>query len=133
MNVFISDFIFALGIALIFSGIIASTGRKGPGPASGFLFFLLMFLLITWAGGIWLTPIGPNLWGVQWVNFLAISLVVFLILGALIPTKPFNIHPPTPEKSQTVAPEEIGFVAAVGFFFWFLALVMIAAILIYYL
>lgn len=71
------DFLFAFFIALALAGILAAftgdrrTRRTGAWPLFLFLFFLL--LMTTWAGGVWLTPFGPILWGACWPPFLAVA------------------------------------------------------------
>ena len=83
------DFLFAFFIALALAGILAAftgdrrTRRTGALPLFLFLFFLL--LMTTWAGGVWMTPFGPVLWGAYWLPFLAVAVIVALLLAALMP------------------------------------------------
>jgi hypothetical protein len=73
-----------------------------------------------WAGGVWVTPVGPPIFGVYWLPFLLIGLFVVLLIAA----------GSTPERrppAETVAREEE---AALGLsaFFWVLLLVLAIAI-----
>ena len=60
---------------------------------SGILFTFLIFLygkhrrpvVLIWAGGIWLRPAGPLLWGVSFINFLIVGLVATLLILAFSP------------------------------------------------
>lgn len=85
------EFVFALAISILCAAILlpvaAQAGwwarRPKPEPLSLFLLLLILFLA-TWAGGIWLVPIGPKLWGVAWAGFVAVGFLVALLIGALI-------------------------------------------------
>jgi hypothetical protein len=46
------------------------------------LTFLLIILLASWAGGIWISPFGPILWGATWLPFLLSGLIVALVFAA---------------------------------------------------
>jgi hypothetical protein len=70
-------FLFGLLITIVFS---AGFNRKGPWN-NIFTFFIIVFLA-TWAGGIWVLPFGPALFGVSWLPYLFISLAAGLILAA---------------------------------------------------
>lgn len=120
--------ILALLIASIFASLLVGLlGRRGPGPFSGLLFFLLLLFLAVWAGGIWITPVGPVAWGVSWVTFLVLGLVFSMLLAAAIPPiKPRSLkrHKPSPEETVAAEAAEI----AVDFFFWILIFVLLATI-----
>jgi len=120
--------LFALFFALLLSGIFAlGFSRKGPWE-SVFMFFLLLFLL-SWAGGAWLAPFGPQLWGGYWLPFLLVGVVIALFLAALAPP---------PRETGTVAQEggeaveREAALTGLGIFFWILIATLVAAILIRY-
>src|SRR5690349_10349883 len=87
---FLVEFVFALVISMLCAAaLLLSIGqpmrgrRQRIGPLSTFALVLVLFLS-TWAGGLWLVPIGPRLWGVAWGSFLAVGLFVALLMAALI-------------------------------------------------
>ena len=78
------DFFFALAIAGIVTALFALLlGRRGPWASSP-LFFLLIFLA-AWAGGVWITPVGPSVWGLYWLPFLVVAVLFALLLAAVTP------------------------------------------------
>ena len=82
--VFLIDFLFAAVFAVLLT-LIFSTLFRRKGPWSrGLVFFLIVFLA-AWAGGVWLLPFGPTLFGVTWLPFLIAGLFVALILAAALP------------------------------------------------
>ena len=127
---FFMDLILALVVAMVFSTIIFTVGRTAPGPATGFLFFVLILFLTTWAGGIWMPPMGPVLWGASWLNFLLVGLVVFLILMAVTPPRPSRVAPPP--EGEGVSGTELAVTATFSVFFWVLAVILLVVILIRY-
>ena len=48
---------------------------------------------------MWLVPIGPPLWGVSWLGFLILGVVVAALLAASTPRR--QGLPVTPEKGGT--------------------------------
>lgn len=76
-----THFILATLIAVLLTfGIVALTGMRRPW--TGLLPLLLIILLASWAGGIWIPPFGPLLWGITWLPFLLSGLIVALIFAA---------------------------------------------------
>ncbi|MCF8143582.1 MAG: hypothetical protein K9N21_06645 [Deltaproteobacteria bacterium] len=121
--------IFALFFAILLSAIFAlGFSRKGPGESVA-LFFLLLFLL-SWAGGAWLAPFGPQLWGGYWLPFLLVGVVIALFLAALAPTPQ---EPGTNlAKEGGEAVERQAALSGLGIFFWILMATLVAAIVIRY-
>ena len=71
----------ALTVALVLSALFAlATWRRGARKGLFWLFFILF--LATWAGGVWMRPFGPMLWGIHWLTFLLVGALVALILAA---------------------------------------------------
>ncbi len=125
---FFAEVIFALVIALVLAGILAyPLDRRGPGPAEGLVFFFLILFLAAWAGGVWLTPVGPPLWGVPWVSFLLVGIIIALIVAAGAPPRRPPVEAP---------PEEVGAAGAVavtlGVVFYVALIALLAAILAHY-
>src|SRR5689334_22780496 len=86
----IAEFLFALVISMICAALLLPLAARskirsrfsGLEPASIFVLLLILFLA-TWAGGIWLVPFGPRLWGVAWGTFVVVGLVVALLMAAV--------------------------------------------------
>ena len=120
-------FVFALFFAVLLSAIFAlGFSRKGPWE-SAFLFFLLLFL-ISWAGGAWLAPFGPQIWGEYWLPFLLVSVVIALLLAAPVP------HQEPGERSAGCGQggsNRTG-LSGLGVFFWMLMAVILILIVIRY-
>lgn len=84
---FFTHFALALIVAVLLTLAFASVGG-GRRPWSGMLTFLLIILLASWSGGIWISPFGPVLWGATWLPFLLSGLVVALVfLAAEMPER----------------------------------------------
>lgn len=121
MNVYLIpvSLIAALIFTFIFSGFFRGRGR---GPLGGlFLFFVIIFLT-TWSGQLWINPISPLYFGVDWVLliFTAIVFSLFMIaLSAPLESPPKTKDPATPEKEAGVA---------IGVFFWVLLILLVIAI-----
>jgi hypothetical protein len=70
----------ALMVALILSALFAlATGKQGLRKGHFWLFLILF--LATWAGGMWIEPFGPMLWGIHWLSYLLVGAVVALIFA----------------------------------------------------
>lgn len=87
----------ALIIGFLLTLIFATGFRRSGAWASAMIFFILIFLA-TWAGGLWLVPFGPVVFGVYWLPFLMVGLIFALILAATTPIEP-------PHKPSDVATE----------------------------
>ena len=84
---FILDFVFAIAIALVLV-LLFSLVFQYRGPWNSVLWFFVVVLMATWAGGVWLTPVGPAVGGFYWLPFLVAGLIVSLLLAATaIPAK----------------------------------------------
>lgn len=141
---FFADFLFVLLLALLFTAFFSFAGdryARWPGPA--WLFMVL--LLATWALGVWFRPIGPPVRGLYWASFVAAILVVSLLLLAAISAprpprkktreelKGVELRPLTPAEEQ-MEKERAEEQAAVslGFLFWVLIAVALAALVVHY-
>lgn len=100
---------------LVICGLIAFAGESGG--RSIWPIFVLFFLAI-WAGGLWLTPVGPPLIGVYWMPFLFVAIFIALFWAAA---------PPPPKRTgkqstdSTMQEENTGAtVASLGLLFWVL-------------
>ena len=125
---FLFDFFIALAIAG--SGTAAFTllfGRRGSW-ASFPLFFLIIFLA-AWAGGVWVTPIGPPMWEVYWLPFLVAAVLFAFLLAAVTPSE----RPPQSSLEAWEQTRELATTAlVVETFFWLLVVSFILIILLRY-
>ena len=85
-----------------------------------------------WAGGIWITPVGPAILGVYWLSFFAVGLIFALVLEGIAA---FHSRParPGPSETQMDEKEEHEIESVLGTFFWILLLAFIGAIVLGYL
>jgi hypothetical protein len=131
----IPELSFSVIIALVFSVVFAWIIRK-QGARGGFFWFFLIILLATWAGGIWIAPIGPVLLGVYWLPFIFIAFVFSLILSISAHDRKTRTREETLEEIEGTrkeeALEELTYVT-LNLFFWFLLAALAAAIVIRYL
>jgi hypothetical protein len=122
---FWKDLITALIISLGLSAIFIAGFRK-KGPWDNFLVFFAIIFLTSWAGGIWISPLGPPIGGVYWLPFLIIGLTFALLLAAV--TSPFprdttvrlvEAGEKTPEKRKAMV---------LGVYFWLLIFALVIMI-----
>ncbi|MFW6180534.1 MAG: hypothetical protein ACOC8N_02210 [Spirochaetota bacterium] len=114
------EVLFALGIGLMLTAVFAGLlGRSGPW-ASIPVFFAIIFLA-SWAGGVWIAPVGPALFGVYWVPFLIFGLIIALLLAAAV--KP---RVPVMAGEDEGTKREPGKAAYDAFFFGLIVLLAVA-------
>jgi hypothetical protein len=77
-----AELIFSLAIALFLTIVFAVVGKRAKSAGRIALFFVIVFLAC-WAGGVWITPVGPAFLGVYWVAFFVVGLVFALLLEGL--------------------------------------------------
>lgn len=131
----ISAIVLALLITIIFSTLFKNKNNGGWGIG---LFFLILFLVM-WAGGLWLNPVAPYVWGVSWVPILFIGLIAALLLSVTErnPKKENSkteSNPPNPRDGEerhvvTVSEGQHRDAIAISLFFWALMAVLILAII----
>lgn len=122
-------FVVALVLALILIPLTAShRGREGTSAGGAILFFFLILFLATWAGGLWLEPMGPTLWGGYWLPFLLVGFFVALLLAAT--AEPSRHRPLEKRELPTAETQEAATAAMVfGVMFWVLLLALLAAVI----
>ncbi|MDF0651564.1 MAG: hypothetical protein P0121_08875 [Nitrospira sp.] len=91
---------------------------------------LVLFFLAIWAGGLWLTPIGPSTIGVYWMPFLFVAIFIALFwIAAPPPPKRTNRagEPTTTSAMQENDPAVT--TADLGVLFWILLVALAIAAL----
>ena len=122
---FFGHLLFALVIALILAAVFGAGIRRHRWGADLMFFFILLFLF-TWAGGIWITPFGPYVWGVPFFSFFLVGLLFALLLAALIPGSARSTDP----RENIQAEREAAI--AVDALFWVLIVGLLIAIIFAY-
>jgi hypothetical protein len=124
--VFFSTFLFSLVIALIFTLVFGIKYRR-LGPWVRVETFFVILFLSTWALGLLITPFGPVSYGVYWLPFLLIGLIIALLLAS---------PRPAPLKSEEEAAREAKGQAevenTVNAFFWALVVILVITIIFWY-
>lgn len=70
----------ALAVGILLTAILAAT-LPVRRLWRGWLLFFGVVLLAAWAGGVWLPPVGPSMFGIAWMPFLFVGLVIGLLLA----------------------------------------------------
>ncbi|MFP4477036.1 MAG: hypothetical protein ACLFOY_15860 [Desulfatibacillaceae bacterium] len=122
--------LFALIVSLLFLAVL-----KTRNPWASFPLFLLILFLATWAGGAWMSPFGPVVWGSPILPFLFIALIVGLLLAAAAAAPSEDIARSAGEHPDPAAGKqaEREVVRAIGVFFWILVVILLVALIVRYL
>lgn len=122
---FLLDLLFVFMFALLLTALFGAgfCRHRDSGILLGF--FIVLFLAI-WAGGIWIVPFGPYLWGVPWLTFLLMGLLMALLLSTF--STP-DWRPRTRAEAVARAEEASAAVVFFNVFFWILVVVLIVAII----
>lgn len=125
----IIELFFALAVSLFLTLVFAVIGRQAKSRRRVSIFFLIVFLG-AWAGGVWLSPVGPTLLGVYWLAFFGVGLIFALVLEAVsaFAALPPDNAPATASEEQSEKREERAIESVLGVFFWILLLAFLAAI-----
>jgi hypothetical protein len=121
-------------IAVILTALYMLVTRAA-GPRTGLIWLFLIVFLATWAGGVWLRPFGPALWGIHWLNFLLMGLVIVLFLVIIIPRKAPRGRQETLDMLDRIEQEkelEEAAYITLSIFFWILLSVLVIAIILRY-
>ncbi|MGW8195048.1 MAG: hypothetical protein ACWGOX_12365 [Desulforhopalus sp.] len=126
-----TQFIFSLVIAFSLS-VIFSLFLRMKDPRSGFFFFFLMLFLVTLAGGLWIKPFGPTIYGVYWVPLMLIGVLAGLFLYQSAPrrlprSKKEKIRRMREEQERRQL-EELTYIT-IDFFFWLIILFLTVSII----
>lgn len=124
------EFIFAVFISFIVVAVFTLAGSRGPWNNLGLLFVVV--LLVSWAGGMWITPMGPQIMGREWVPFLIMGGLFALFLINLVPHKDKEVVKSPEEKIEKGDPKNIKDIATLGIAFWIFICGLILTIAIAY-
>lgn len=119
----IVDLLVALVVAFILVGFLGAGLRRQPFGAVLAAMFALLFLA-TWAGGVWMAPIGPRVAGSSVMTFVAVGFLFGLLLTAFVPPH----IPRTRGEALRQADARRETAAFVNVFFW-LAIVMLLVVI----
>jgi hypothetical protein len=121
---FVWDLVFAIAVGLALAAIFSLIFRR-TGPWASFFVFFSIIALAAWAGGVWLQPVGPPLFGVFWIPFLIFGFIFAILMAAAAPRRVY--------RSRRQAGDDIAVIAAFDVFFIVLVVVLVAAIIVGYL
>lgn len=86
----LTELLLSIFFAAVFVGLLVlllkPSRDEHPGWTALAFLFLALFLPI-WAGGMWLGPMGPAMFGMYALPFLLIGLCVALLLAAVSPPR----------------------------------------------
>lgn len=128
---FLVDLMFAFIVALLLSLLFIpftapQRSRDGSSGVGGILFFFLVLFLASWAGGLWLTPLGPPLWGAYWAPVVFVGVFVALLLAAASePSRRYYLR----HRSEPVEANAAAAATAFGLMFWILMIALVAAVI----
>ncbi len=111
----LADIFFSLVISMFFMSILIALGPAFHHWRRLVAVFVVIFLG-SWAGGIWITPVGPNVMGVYWLSAFVVGLLFTLAMSALAVRR-------TRRRERTegeVAGEERELEAVIDAFIWIL-------------
>ena len=93
-------FLTALGNSLLLGFLFVFVFRR-TGIRANFYFFLLAVLLGSWAGGLWLPPVGPRVAGVPWGSFFLSALILSTFFSSWL-HRIFPILPAVPPRAGII-------------------------------
>lgn len=126
---FLTDLVLVLVISIVFTAAFAMGFRKLNFQFRMIFLFLILFLS-TWAGGIWVKPIGPAVFSENFFSFLIVGFIMGMLLTAFLP--PGNFESMNKEKQGDVQVESCRIVT-VDILYLILVIVLSALILVEYL
>ena len=130
---------FAFVIALLMGTAAASLlsrNRSQEEMWTGTFPIVLLIFLAIWAGGLWITPVGPTLWGVAWLPLFFVGLIMALFWASIgVSANATQLRPTRPAQGpglQATDRNERHAQAAAGIlsiFFWALLVILMVPIL----
>jgi hypothetical protein len=124
----------ALLVALLVSVLFGLAMRRKMARKGFFWFFLIVFLA-TWAGGIWIGPLGPSFRGIYWLPYVLVAIVVGFFLAAVAPRRAPTGRIETLEMLEEIEQErkieKLTYISF-GLFFWIALFALITVIIVRY-
>lgn len=130
----VAELFVALAVALVLTVLfVGLAGWRRPGTSrraglwSAVLFFFLMVFAASWAGGVWVRPVGPDFWGVYWLSFVVVGLITALLLAAASTPLRFQQRRAAPRSADQTEGElgqAASTTAAFGALFWVLLVLL---------
>jgi hypothetical protein len=96
------DFFMALVVALFFTILLTVSSKKYRSRKKIVVIFVIV-LLASWAGGVWINPIGPAFLGIYWISFFMVALILALILETI---SALHASPSDIDEKETIKEEE---------------------------
>lgn len=135
------ELLFAVLSAGILTLLFGMVFRRRGARAGGLWIFFLVVLLATWAGAVWMRPIGPAVGGVHWLPAIGLGTIVALLMAAASPAlargRRKRDGDTDPEGIATTGDREadasMAAVVAVSAYLWVLILGLVLALLAGYL
>lgn len=127
---FLLDLMIALMIGFLLVLVFSALFRDRT-PWGSFWIFLLVVFLVTWAGGIWISPFGPTIFDVAWLPFLIVGLIITVLLAAAVPPRPTRPQKGTIEEAKRTASTESA-LSDLTLFFWIAVILTLIVIVLAY-
>lgn len=119
---FFADFLIALIIAMFFTIVLAVSGQKHRSWVKILAIFLII-LLTSWAGGVWITPVGPTFSGIYWISYFIIALILALIMEVV---STLHAAPSKIDKKENQKKEEsLEILLSISFFILLIVIIII--------
>lgn len=110
-------------IISIFLTLLFSATFKSRGPFRGLAIFFLVIFLATWAGHLWITPMGPVFMGIAWLPLFFVAIIFAILMLAVSQHHSAGVKESREEKAMEEAS-----VVAIGLFFWILLIALAVSI-----
>jgi hypothetical protein len=132
--VVIPEFFISLTLAVLLTALYKFMTRRA-GRKKGLIWLFLTLFLAIWAAGLWLKPFGPILWGIHWLTFLLVGLIIVLFFLIVIPKKPPRGRHETLDMLERIEQkekmEEATYIT-LNIFFWILLALLVTVIIFRY-
>jgi hypothetical protein len=128
-----AELLMAFLVALLLSVVMVVVFRWQAPGAKGYwstmLYLFSLLFMASWAGGVWLAPIGSAVWDVYWLPFLITGVIFLLLLLAVMPFR----RPRTAEEADQEAQIRAGSAGIVSVGFWIFIIALAISVIAYYL